>query len=149
VGQHNFQAFLRRAKGSYFMAHWVLVLCFSIIVFICSLIKSIAYFKTNARALIGFRERSTVTFLESGTHMTRQLQDYQMVPILMFQVLTGHVLLLLLYLPLNNKSEEYFICIFPSGAGSGASGSFSVFLESLQLKAGMLKGKDTVNREFL
>jgi hypothetical protein len=36
----------------------------------------------------------------------------------------------LLYLPLNNKSERYFICIFPSGAGSEPSGSSSVFLES-------------------
>ena len=38
---------------------------------------------------------------------------------------------------MNNKSERYFICIFPSGA----SGSSSVFLESIQLIAGMLKGQ--------
>jgi len=31
--------------------HWVLVLCFSISVFICSWIRIIAYLKTNARAV--------------------------------------------------------------------------------------------------
>ena len=92
--------------------------------------RSIAYSETNARALTGLRERSAVTFLESGTHMIRQLLKYQMVPILMLSS-CRHVLLLL-YLPLNNKSGGgYFICIFPSGAGSEASGSSSVFRESL------------------
>ena len=72
--------------------------------------------------------------------MTIQLLEYQIVLILMLSSYRSCFVTVPIF-ALNNKSEGYFICIFPSSAGSGTSGSSSFVLGSLQLIAGMLKGQ--------
>jgi hypothetical protein len=63
--------------------------------------------RNTARALTGYQKRSTLAFLESGTHMTIQLLEYQIVLILMLSSYRSCFVTAPIF-ALNNKSEGVF-----------------------------------------